>query len=333
MGHLYRVSWLAQALQENRPELAISIRCLDSPEAQRFWSTSGIDTVFEDWSVITTHKRTEATIAIVDWLDSPEGFVDRLAKQGISTVLLDDSGPAHLHADVVINALVSDLQPQKRTAGQTLLLSGADWVQFPLEAVKLRGIGQSLTKAVQSQLAGPPPELGPVRNVMVSFGGAVKPILLELALSALKQADYSGHVTVMPAPGKAAIPQGMEVDLHQASSEFHALLAASDLVVCSAGLTLFEAAFLGVPAVCLPVLSVSPGHENHQFATANRLESAGCCRIARDRAGSSPTELAVLLAEILEDPEQRGRMSAAGMRLFDGRGLQRTTDAILSLLR
>jgi len=356
MGHLHRVSWLAAALlSQRRDNLAISVQCLDSPQAWGFFAPhspfvqtlrplalAATDVTFHESADLMLSGLAAGDVVVVDWLDSPEEFATAAraivapdtpapgTKPG-ALVLLDDYGPARQQAALCINALLAPLEDSDSTANGTRVLSGAAYVQLPLSALRLRGVGQAKAKEAATLLSGPAPKVGPVRMVLVSFGGSPKPELIHLALNSLRLAGFNGKVIVMPAPVGGELPAptdaslSLDVEYHPAGDEFHDYMAGADLAILAGGLSLYEAAFFGVPAICVPLVE-------HQQSTALKLERASCCRLAGMAGKVNAGQLAVKLKGLLGSARLRGRMSYHGMRLIDGRGLQRTADAILDLL-
>ena len=216
---------------------------------------------------------------------------------------------------------------------QARVIRSIEWIQLPPEVTKLRGVAQASTKALETELAAPIHQATSVQGVVVSFGGLPIRSLVVKALKALSLVGFEGRTIVMPAPSAEVPTYGLDVEFLPPSSRFHSYLAAADLAICAAGLTLYEAAFLGVPTVCLAVLSTSGQHRSHQLdETGPRMQEAGACRFVGLGDSLSPQQLARHIGELLHSAELRGRMSANGMRLLDGKGLIRTADAILSLL-
>lgn len=154
-----------------------------------------------------------------------------------------------------------------------------------------------------------------------------------LALESLALARYAGKVLVIPAPLEAQLAalrrlpccDMLNIEWLPAGPEFHPLLAAADLALLAGGLSLYEAAFLGVPALCIAL-------REHQRATALKLEAAGACRLGGMLEQLTPASLMPKLASLLRSADLRGRMAGKGLALFDGQGLKRTAAAILSLL-
>lgn len=276
-------------------------------------------------------------MAIVDWLDSPAAVIHGLRATGAHVALFDDCGEARGEADLVVNALLSPLEAREAQVGRARVLSGARYMHFPPEVIKLREVARATQRAAATELAAPLP--GPAagaegpRAVLVSFGGSPVQAAIALALAGLRRVAYGGKVIVMPAPPPAELgmapgpdsPGELDVEWVKAGPEFHAMLAASDMAILAGGLTLHEAALLGVPAVCIAL-------KEHQADSGRRLEAAGACLYAGRLEDLTPKDVAVHLATLISSAELRGRMAARGMAIYDGKGLQRTVDELLNLL-
>jgi UDP:flavonoid glycosyltransferase YjiC (YdhE family) len=302
----------------------VSVHCLDNADCREFWRADGRPVDWLGDADLGLLAPVSDDVVSVDWLDSDTDQVAALSERCAAVALLDDYGPAAETARLVVNALLSPLAPGERSTNAGRIVSGARWLQLPPEATKLRSVTIPTLRALETELASPlPSEPGPVRMVLLNFGGQPRPELTALALDALRISGYTGKVSVAPS---AAVgdSRGLEVDWHPSGPEFHSLLAASDLAICAGGLTLYEAAFLGVPAICIPLVE-------HQADTARKIEAAGACLDAGRPEGLSAESLSRIVAGLIASWNLRGGMAAAGMRLTDGRGLQRTAEAIVGM--
>jgi spore coat polysaccharide biosynthesis predicted glycosyltransferase SpsG len=339
LGHLHRVSWLWRELADSgRCKLELRVFCREALQARAFaWPPAALIDIAPD--PVASAVAWLPDVAVIDWLDTDAQLAAQLRTAGPKIALLDDYGPAQTSADLVINALLSPLAITATHAGGARILAGAAYVQFPSAVMKLRGIACASAKAMEAQLVAPFVRRitgeadAPVRAVVISFGGQAVTAPLELALETLALARYQGKVLVIPMPQDAQLArlrgadycQRLDIDWLPAGPEFHALLAAADLAILAGGLSLYESAFLGVPALCIAL-------REHQRATALKLEAAGACRLAGMLEQLTPASMAPKLASLLRSADLRGRMAAKGMLLFDGQGLRRTAEAILSLL-
>ncbi len=333
LGHLHRVSWLAAAINAQHPAPEVLVCCTDSAEARAFWHGQPINVHFHSDMHGKTVLPPPGAVAVVDWLDSSPEQVATLAVQGARVCLLDDYGPAQPQADVVINALLSPLRFEEKRVGRAKVLAGAPFVQLPPAAIRIRRGGAAAVHAMQAGLRQPvAPLTGQAAVVLVSFGGNANDEAVGLALGALRLADYRGRLVVMPWDGPPGDAHGLDIEWRPGGEEFHAILAAADLAVLAGGLSLYEAAYLGIPAVCVAVAG-------HQVRTGRKLAAAECCRYggllpgvpAEGDALASSKGLAGILTLLLRDQHQRGRISTAGQATFDGGGLMRTMGEILAL--
>ena len=341
-GHLHRVSWLAAAiLAQQCEDLAIEIVCLDTPEARQFWQQQGLSApcsfhsateAGELLAVISGDSGAAVDLVVIDWLDSPAALVAGARAIGSGVILLDDYGPAQQEASIVINCLLAPLEEAISRTDRGCIYSGVKYLQLPLALLKLRGTAAASVRALETELAGPPPPAGPVRAVLISCGGRPNHQMIDIALEGLQACAFEGRVIVMPAPGDSPASSSLDLECVPAGPDFHAIMAAADLAILAGGLTLYEAAFLGVPTVAVPLRSSIPGRETHQLDTAHKLAAAGCCTVAGLSDTTTAEKVADKVGELLADRDARARMSAAGMQLTDGRGLQRTVDMTLDAL-
>ncbi|MEZ5339484.1 MAG: hypothetical protein R3F46_14640 [bacterium] len=325
MGHLHRTVWMHQALSACGRELELSVCCQTGQEAQAYLSSRGIQAEYADW-LSMEHSLPECELLLVDWLDSPADFLSRCAGSARRSLLLDDYGPATESADVVVRSLLSEIAPAHGRVGRAEVYSGITYLQLSPEIFRLRYGAQASLRAMSTELVDPVESTpGPVRSIMLSFGGTPRLMETQFALKLLAEQGFGGLVLVKPAPEGLQLPDGLDVELHPDTADFHELLSASDMCIVSGGLTLYESVFLGIPPLVLPLVP-------HQLDTARKLNAAGCCII-----GSRPDELnhnlaAGRLMELLGGNHLRGRLIHNGMRLIDGGGLQRTLDILLGLL-
>ena len=94
------------------------------------------------------------------------------------------------------------------------------------------------------------------------------------------------------------------------------LMAEADLAVSSAGSTVWELAFLGVPAV-LGVVA------ENQRVGASALEDSGAAVAFDGTSTSAVEELRQVLGLVYDDQPRRSAMSKVAQRLVDGKGAAR----------
>ena len=98
----------------------------------------------------------------------------------------------------------------------------------------------------------------------------------------------------------------------------------ADLAIATSGLTKYELAATGTPAI---LISPDQIHTtaNEPFAALGSAVDLGWIQRV------TPSELASKVRSLLDDTEQRGAMACAGMRAVDGRGAARIAAALNDL--
>ncbi len=175
---------------------------------------------------------------------------------------------------------------------------------------------------------------GPTRRLLVTFGGSALAALAERTVEELAAARSDLEVRVAvgamarPGPGLleaiGKLPGASMVTLGP-GSDLGEHMAWADLAVSAAGLTKYELAFFGVPAV---ILSIGDDQDRvaEAFARAGTVRYLGRLeKLGRGAIGMAVSELAA-------DEEARHRMSLAGRRLVDGRGAARIADEVEKLM-
>lgn len=104
---------------------------------------------------------------------------------------------------------------------------------------------------------------------------------------------------------------------------FLSSLASADLVIVSGGVTLYETAALGRPAIVLPQ---SP----HEFDQAALLSEKGAVRMLQDPSAES---LSSAIRALIDDPRVIESLSLKASSAVDGRGLERFLDVAMGLMK
>src|SRR6185437_12456332 len=159
-------------------------------------------------------------------------------------------------------------------------------------------------------------------HILVSMGGADPLNFTELARQVLSRMpqDFSADFIIGPAfidaSAIAARIEGMGRDFHALRdvSDLVAEFASADIAVIAFGVTAYEVAALGVPALYLPV---SPGHA----LSASMFVAAGL-GLALPEKPSAP-QIVAALEDLIGNPARLQAMREAGPRVVDGLGATR----------
>jgi len=169
-----------------------------------------------------------------------------------------------------------------------------------------------------------------VRNVLVTTGGADVGGFAIRILDVLEEIPESLNITVVvggAGSGTGPIEVWVRSSHHRVRSIENAanmaqLMAEADLAVSTAGSTVWELAYLGVPAV-LGVVA-----ENQRLGAA-ALEKSGAAVAFDGMATSAVEELRQVLGLVYGDQPRRSAMIEAAQRMVDGMGAARVVRTVI----
>src|SRR5690349_4195508 len=170
--------------------------------------------------------------------------------------------------------------------------------------------------------------IGPDETAVLVFGGSLGARSINLAaVDAFKDAPYR----VIHVAGTRDFPNltapGDHYVLLDYLSPFGVALAAADIAVARSGGSIFELAQYGLPSILIPYPHASA---DHQTTNARWMAERGAAVILGD------DELGRLRAEVdalVDDPEQRARMSAAAKALAKPNAAQDIAAEVLAASR
>jgi spore coat polysaccharide biosynthesis predicted glycosyltransferase SpsG len=98
-------------------------------------------------------------------------------------------------------------------------------------------------------------------------------------------------------------------------------MAETDIIICGGGVTLFEAAALGIPAITI-------ANELHEVQTVQWFERNGFGCYTGFRSGYMESRLLASLTKLISDSTLHNKMSGVGKTLVDGGGLKKIVSKI-----
>jgi UDP-2,4-diacetamido-2,4,6-trideoxy-beta-L-altropyranose hydrolase len=168
---------------------------------------------------------------------------------------------------------------------------------------------------------------GPVKRVLIFFGGVDADNYTGAAIAALAYSDLSGiRVDVVigsthPAPDRIeAQCRGLGFDLHVQTDRMAELMAEADMAVGAGGGATWERCCLGLPSLAISIA----GNQGRQVADA---ANEGLV-YAPDASGELPPFLARQIRALMENSALRHMISRNGMRAVDGRGVSRVVSSL-----
>lgn len=307
-GHMHRCLTLAEALQHHDVRV--------TPLASEQWVH---DTVTARGFDTAAHSD-RPHLLVVDLLDSPEepewlGTADRV-------VTFEDHGPGARFADLVINALYEQPSP----------IPTPGW--WPAQRNAVYGSGWAILRP--EFLALPEKDIRdePAR-VLVTFGGTDPSLLTPRLVTML--APGSKHWLGSEVEVRIVQPPGVQQHVTDWSMEYvtgvkwvknpqmAAEMVAADLIITSAGRTVYEAAATGTPTI---VLAQNQREQTHcHLGPEHGNVYLGLGKLVGD------DEIARTVGTVLGDVVLRREMSARARASIDGKGLDRVVWRLEGLLR
>ena len=237
-------------------------------------------------------------------------------KSGLLMVVLDDPGPRRREADLSFFPPVPQIAEWDWSGFAGELCRGWEWVLLRPEFAD----------------APAPPGNSPPR-VLVTMGGSDPANFTLRALRALDDMPQKFETLVVVGPG--FVHEAELGDFLAAARRLYrierqvrdkaSLMRGADLAVASFGVTAYELAATGVPAVHL---CLSDDHAR----SASRFTEDGlalCCGVGEE---CSEARISRAVAELLAAPERREEMSRRARALLDGRGAARTAAKIMDAI-
>lgn len=279
MGHLYRVLALAERLQHHQIEIS------------RAFVKQGAE-LCEPWSEIGTGP---ADVVVLDLLDTtPDQVMGAFRDGARGVVTLEDRGEGANYA----TATISDMYPSGQPRAVEYL--GPEYTVLRPEFLAVdrpRTARPDLTRVLVTFGGTDPGEF------TEKFGGYLADVLPTLGI----------EVGLIDPPGRT-IGGGLE---HRRPARMAELMSHADLVVTSAGRTLYEAAACGTPAIALS--------QNHRESKHLHLGEGNVYMGDGRRVSPFAVEHEI---HGLADWGRRNELVQEAVRLVDRRGTERVAQII-----
>jgi UDP-2,4-diacetamido-2,4,6-trideoxy-beta-L-altropyranose hydrolase len=268
----------------------------------------------EDLATTVEAARTAgATHAAIDGYHFGPEFAPALREAGLKVLEADDCAPSRpFTPDWLLNQnphAAADRYPLRGEA--TRLLLGTRYALLRREFWRFRG-----TERKVRERAG---------RVLVTLGGGDAGGLTVSVIEALSTAA-GDRLEVTIVAGPAGAPEeplrvsvarlGACARIVHSPPNMADLMEWADLAVTAAGSTVWESALAGLPSVVLVIA-------DNQEEVARSVASAGMAVNLGRAAAVDGFQLASTVRTLLDDPDARAAMAAAGRKMIDGHGQDR----------
>ena len=240
-------------------------------------------------------------------------YGDNAKKRGISNIVFDDMLLNGETADVVINpSLVITKQPRVNsqsfyTGGGYTVINGS----FRDKPFHLRNIRKD------------------VKNILITMGGSDPTCQTEKILNALLDLNLNLNIDVvigMAYREKLQVASNrLQVKIHHDVKNMAELMAKADIAFVAGGITLYEAASMGLPVIVI-------AQDKYQELAAMEFQKRGFGKYLGFFSDVTKDMVSESFKELLNDYDRRKGMSDIGRRLVDGKGVYRVAEIIKSSL-
>ena len=354
MGHVSRCLALAEALRDDCAcDVTFCMRDAGSAgvaavRARGHTVTTIADREDADYgaSVLALTASLAARALVVDVRDAlSRQSLDAVRASGVRVVTIDDGSDRRLASDLAFYPPVPQVDEMDWTGFSGRRFTGWEWVllkpEFAADAPVAQGPDHTVAQgssAPASRTAGAPgaqafrpAEVSKTIDILLTMGGSDPAGMTEFALEALNllPTPQAVEVVIGPAFSRASTLTGIvarskhAVRVSQGPEEMAPLMRASRVAVASFGVSAYELAACGVPAVFL-CLTADHARSASAFDREQIAQSLGVFADVR------PPHLADAVASLLGDLARMAKMAARARTLIDGRGANRVAALIVA---
>ncbi|HMF94599.1 MAG TPA: hypothetical protein VKE96_09905 [Vicinamibacterales bacterium] len=330
MGHVSRCLALADELRDReRCTVRFAMRGLESAGAAAARAAGfAVDAVTADSNadygeeLRAIASAQAASALVVDVRDAlSRGSLEAIRGRGMRIVAIDEGTDRRLAADLAFYPPVPQADEMNWTGFAGRRYAGWDWVLLRREFVT--------DNFSSPELSGRSPAI----DVLVTMGGSDPAGMTEFALAALDLLPMPLAVCVVIGPAfaregplsAAVVRSTHAIRIASAPASLAPLMRASRLAVAAFGVSAYELAACGVPAVhvCLT-------DDHARSSSAFDQEGAAVTAGVFDRL--TPQRLSDPIRRLIGRADRRGQMARRASQLVDGRGAARVAALVAAAL-
>jgi spore coat polysaccharide biosynthesis protein SpsF len=315
-GHVKRMVSLARALRD-RQGIGVLFALGGSEDALGPIRRAGFEALRTADPIALARKR-KPDMLILDCREGPSRQVLEELRAAVPLIAaIDDASERRLAADLAFYPPVPQVRALDWTGSAACVRMGWDYA--------LLGLNPG---AASSRAPAPRPTL------LVAMGGS-DPLGLTLrAAKALTRLDpvYRARFVIGAGMAEAARTARSIVALKEnfetveGASDLSTEYACADLALCAFGVTAYELAYFGVPAL---YLGLTPDHA----LSASAFDAAGMGRSLGVADALSDAAIAEAVWDLMGDAARRRAMRQAGHATIDGQGAQRIAGELADALK
>ena len=258
------------------------------------------------------------TWVVLDGYHFDEVYQQRVKNDGYRLLVIDDMAHLkHYYADIVLNQNLHAEQLHYSCEPDTRLLLGTKYVLLRREFLASKNWKHEI------------PEVA--KRVLVTLGGSDAKNHTSDAIKALQKVGNTGLEATVVIGASNPHSDKLEVATKESctpiriirnASNMPELMALADVAICSAGTTIWELAFMGIPTIAM---ATTPTEE----FLIEGLDKNGLFTNLNCVNGFSENQLVDALNKLVTNRETRLNMSQMGRKFVDGGGCGRVVKHIL----
>jgi|TARA_B110000438_G_scaffold145672_1_gene140222 UDP-2,4-diacetamido-2,4,6-trideoxy-beta-L-altropyranose hydrolase len=317
-GNLNRCLIIAQILKKKKFNVLFVID--KNLHAKNIIETKKFSSIVIDSSDIETKSlkkimmNTNSHFLLLDMREFGEKISKSLLSKDYSLIVFDDAWCKKIYADILFNGTIIKKyhkykkinQKSKIFLGSKFWISDKNFSNYRKSSLSIKNKKQYV--------------------VTLSLGGADPSNVTFLILNELlKIPSIKINVIIGPFFDNQnwikSFSDSSSVNIITNEFKLWKIFDKSDLVICSAGNTLFDLAIQGVPNICIPIVK-------HQIPYAKWFDS-NKISIKINLNKKSIKQMSYTVQSILSDTNKRKIMNKMSKSIFDGQGSKRTVNKIL----
>jgi spore coat polysaccharide biosynthesis predicted glycosyltransferase SpsG len=324
-GHLERCKTIAQTLEADfNAQVTFWLETV-SNTLKLDLVDEGYNVIQNNWSLPEAVRQEGFNRLVIDFSSAvTPSLIQRIRNTvpDLSIIVLDNHGLGCTEVDAIIFPNAHSKPNTDKLANGNSIYQGAEYIV----------LGHSvLTRQKKDML----PDEGPLDKpvVLVAMGAHDPELITEKVLDAFSDLKDC-HIDLV-VPGKYPFPDHLEkiasrlpstVTLHWRTTSLRPLIQRATVAVAALGLTAYELAYFGVPAIII-------GHYPAQVEDMERFAKLGSAISLGWGRNLDKDSLYELVLQLLEEPERRQAMSEKGKALMDASGPVRVSQVIVNTVR
>jgi len=263
-------------------------------------------------------ERKKYDMIIFDLREKIQKVSKFLKESKILSVIIDDAWCKLVHSDLIINpTIIKKFQSYKKIKKTSKMFLGPKYFITNPSFLTHKKKSSSIVKKKRYK-------------VVISMGGGDSTNLTSKILNKLKVlSDIQIIVILGPffrnKKKLLKFRKNKNIEFLESPEYIWKIFQKSDLVICSAGSTLYELAIQKIPTICYPIVE-------HQFEYGKKFAKQGFSKNLgywKERDSNLEEEV----NKLLNEPKYRKKISRKGDKIIDGKGYFRVGKIILKELQ